>query len=172
VIVTDGHENASREWTKDRLHQAITEKLDGGNWTFTYLGTQPETWADASGLGIRAGATASYQGARAGDTYSTVGNAVRAMVASGDRQSRNLFASRHNTTANRQAMRSAGMSIAEEDVDPLDAQAVQADFVGGGNTFANPSQAFQPQPVNHVKGKTTRTIRPLPGADGRKWRKK
>src|SRR6266478_5047791 len=46
VIVTDGHENSSREWNKESLQKAIESKLNLGNWTLTYLGTQPETWDD------------------------------------------------------------------------------------------------------------------------------
>lgn len=55
VIVTDGQENSSREWSKDALHAAIDERIKRGNWTFTYLGTQPETWSNASALGVGVG---------------------------------------------------------------------------------------------------------------------
>jgi uncharacterized protein YegL len=79
VIVTDGHENSSREWNKDTLHKSIEAKLKLGNWTFTYLGTQPETWADAGALGIATGAVANYQGNRATATYSMTANAVRSL---------------------------------------------------------------------------------------------
>src|SRR6266705_1234793 len=42
IIVTDGQENSSREWDKDKLHISVEAKLAAGDWTFTYLGTQPE----------------------------------------------------------------------------------------------------------------------------------
>jgi hypothetical protein len=79
VIVTDGHENSSREWNKDTLHKSIEAKLKLGNWTFTYLGTQPETWADAGALGIAMGAVASYQGKHAAASYGMTANAVRSL---------------------------------------------------------------------------------------------
>lgn len=72
VIVTDGHENSSREWTKDGLKAAITEKIGQGDWTFTYLGTQPETWDAASGIGISVGNTINYVGANAASTYTAM----------------------------------------------------------------------------------------------------
>lgn len=76
VIVTDGQENSSREWSKDAVHSAIDAKIAAGNWTFTYLGTQPETWTDASSLGVGIGATATYQGTQAQAAYATVANAL------------------------------------------------------------------------------------------------
>lgn len=69
IIVTDGHENSSQEWKKDTLQKAIEAKINLGIWTFTYLGTQPETWDDASSLGIGVGAGATFSKAFTGDTY-------------------------------------------------------------------------------------------------------
>lgn len=91
VIVTDGHENSSREWDKDRLHAAIEGKLTLGNWTFTYLGTQPETWNDASAIGVGVGAVASYTPTRASAAYAVSANAVRSLSRSTARGSRALF---------------------------------------------------------------------------------
>lgn len=107
VIVTDGQENSSREWSKDALNHVIAAKLDLGNWTFTYLGTQPETWDDAMALGIVAGASAGYSGNMAHATYSATSDAVHAMAASSAPQSRSLFASH----GNQRAMRAAGMTV-------------------------------------------------------------
>jgi hypothetical protein len=76
VIVTDGEENSSREWTKEKLQSIIESKLKLGNWTFTYLGTQPETWAAASAIGIAPGATAMYTGTKSHAAYAATSNAV------------------------------------------------------------------------------------------------
>lgn len=108
VIVTDGQENSSREWSKDALNAVIAAKLDLGNWTFTYLGTQPETWDDAQSLGIGVGAVAGYQGQNARATYGAVAGAVHAMAASPSAQSRGLFTSGH---ASPRTMRAAGMQV-------------------------------------------------------------
>lgn len=82
VIVTDGQENSSREWSKDAVHSAIDAKIKLGNWTFTYLGTQPETWDDASSLGIGVGATSTYDPLRSGATYTVMTNSVKAFASS------------------------------------------------------------------------------------------
>ena len=91
VVVTDGHENSSREWDKDRLHTAIEAKLTAGDWTFTYLGTQPETWGDAAAIGVGVGSVASYVGQHANAAYAATSHAVRGMSASADMGTRSLM---------------------------------------------------------------------------------
>ena len=92
VIVTDGQENSSREWSKDALHAAIDERIKRGNWTFTYLGTQPETWSNASALGVGVGASATYNAHNAAATYATVAVASMNMSRSARGQSHSFFA--------------------------------------------------------------------------------
>lgn len=82
VIVTDGQENSSREWSKDALQKIIEAKISLGNWTFTYLGTQPETWDEASSLGVGAGASATYNAANAGQTYRIMASRTTSMASS------------------------------------------------------------------------------------------
>lgn len=91
VVVTDGQENSSREWKKDTLHQAIDSHLAAGDWTFTYLGTQPETWDDASAIGVGLGSIANYTGHMAGAAYAATSNAVRSLSASARMGSRSLM---------------------------------------------------------------------------------
>jgi uncharacterized protein YegL len=79
VIVTDGQENSSREWSKERLHKAIDAKLSAGNWTFTYLGTQPETWNDAATIGVSSFSSATYQPRMARAAYVTTAGAIHGM---------------------------------------------------------------------------------------------
>ncbi len=76
VIVTDGHENSSREWTKDKVRKLIEDKLALGNWAFLYLGTQPETWDDAEAMGVGRSSSASYTRTRAREAYRTSADAV------------------------------------------------------------------------------------------------
>ena len=86
VIVTDGHENSSREWDKDKLHSAIDSRLKEGNWSFTYLGTQPETWADAAAFGVAFGATAQYVPKRAREAYSALACSISRLATDGSRR--------------------------------------------------------------------------------------
>jgi hypothetical protein len=121
VIVTDGEENSSREWTKDTLHTAIDERIKRGNWTFTYLGTQPETWNDAQKVGIAAGSSASYNAANADATYSTMASATMDFARSVQPQSLN-FLHENLTRSRREAV---GMRTQD------DAQADMAEAMAG-----------------------------------------
>ena len=45
VTLTDGAENASREWTSATIKALIKEKEDQSHWTFAYIGVGPNGWA-------------------------------------------------------------------------------------------------------------------------------
>lgn len=40
MILTDGEENASDEWSDDQIREKIKELEDSGKWTFTFMGGQ------------------------------------------------------------------------------------------------------------------------------------
>ena len=61
VIQTDGEENASKEFTKDKICDLIKAKTKNG-WTFVYLGTNQDAWAVGSTLGFLKANTMSYVG--------------------------------------------------------------------------------------------------------------
>ena len=54
VILTDGMENASGEWTPEQVFELITESEAAG-WQFIFLGANQDSWEVSRGLGIRAG---------------------------------------------------------------------------------------------------------------------
>ena len=64
VIMTDGYENSSREWTLAAIRQLIAQKEKEGNWTFVFLGATPDAWSVGMGMGVQAGNTARYQPAQ------------------------------------------------------------------------------------------------------------
>lgn len=51
MIITDGQENESREWTRARVKTRI-EELTKKGWTFLFLGANVDAFAEASQLGI------------------------------------------------------------------------------------------------------------------------
>ena len=93
VIVTDGQENSSCEYKKDSIHALIDSKLKEGNWTFQYLGTQPETWDDSSKIGLAAGSTVQYSGVHTQSMYAAVSDSVNCFSSSVLRSSDNLIGS-------------------------------------------------------------------------------
>jgi uncharacterized protein YegL len=53
VIITDGQENASREYDSQKVKEMIQELEKSENWQFIYLGADMENFADADTLGLR-----------------------------------------------------------------------------------------------------------------------
>ncbi len=60
ITFTDGHENASREWTKDGVARLLRERTALGNWTFGFFGADIDAWSEAGGMGYDARNSASY----------------------------------------------------------------------------------------------------------------
>ncbi len=60
VIVTDGHENSSREYTYERIEQMIRAHARRDDWDFVFLGADLDAIADASRIGIDASATLAF----------------------------------------------------------------------------------------------------------------
>lgn len=56
VIVTDGHENSSRECSKADVAAAVKE-LETDGWTFIFMGANQDAWGEARALGYSGGAT-------------------------------------------------------------------------------------------------------------------
>lgn len=59
VVITDGGENASQEWTQEKVFAEVT-KLTKKGWTFVYLGSNQDAMATGTGLGVAAGSTMTY----------------------------------------------------------------------------------------------------------------
>ena len=52
VIITDGYENASREYSYEDIRQLIGKLEKSNNWTFSYLGATPDAVDIARGMNI------------------------------------------------------------------------------------------------------------------------
>ena len=53
VVITDGHENASREYNSKTVKQLIQDHEKNENWQFIYLGADLNNFSDADELGIK-----------------------------------------------------------------------------------------------------------------------
>jgi hypothetical protein len=60
VIITDGLENSSHEFTSAQVKQLIEQQESVYNWQFTFLGANQDAFAEADKIGIRAEAVACY----------------------------------------------------------------------------------------------------------------
>lgn len=59
VIFTDGMENSSREYDRQRLFGLIKKREDKG-WTFVYLGANQDAYAEGGGAGYAVGSTQAW----------------------------------------------------------------------------------------------------------------
>lgn len=60
MVITDGHENASHEWTKEKIKARIAE-LEAGDWKFLYLGANVDAFAEAGQMGVSMAAALPYR---------------------------------------------------------------------------------------------------------------
>ena len=74
VITTDGLENASREYSKEKVRKLIEKH---SNWEFIYIGADIDSYSEASSIGIKSSNTANYSKSRrgVGTLFNSVGKA-------------------------------------------------------------------------------------------------
>ncbi len=75
VILTDGHENSSHEYTKAHVKDLIEQKIKDG-WTFVYLGANQDAFAEAGSIGIAPSATMNYDVRYTPDAFRTLSAAM------------------------------------------------------------------------------------------------
>jgi len=77
MIITDGQENDSKEWTKEKVKELLTRKEEDG-WKVLYLGANVDEFYEAHSMGISGSVTLGYantpQGINA--TYTTLSSGV------------------------------------------------------------------------------------------------
>jgi len=60
VVITDGQENASREFRKDQIEKMIKEKQEKATWQFVFLSADLNAIGDALASGVRAASTLAH----------------------------------------------------------------------------------------------------------------
>lgn len=66
VIVTDGHENASKEAKISDVKNIITQQQDVYGWEFLFLGANQDAMETGDSFGLRKGASMTYAATRGG----------------------------------------------------------------------------------------------------------
>ncbi len=84
VILTDGLENASREYTKDGIAHMIKEYESRG-WMFVYLGADHDAWAAGGDLGISGNNTVQFSRRDTGQLFGRLGGATVSFLLDSDR---------------------------------------------------------------------------------------
>lgn len=81
VILTDGQENSSREYTKAKIKEMIEHQTNVYEWQFTFLGADQDAFAEAAAIGIRPAGVAGYEKTAAGFAFDGITKNVARMRA-------------------------------------------------------------------------------------------
>jgi len=81
VVMTDGHENASAEFSRGQLKEMIERQQRDYGWQFTFLGADQDAFAEAGALGIMDAGVANFSKSRVMQAYGTTGAKVSRMRA-------------------------------------------------------------------------------------------
>jgi len=95
VVITDGQENASREFTRDQILKMINEKEKQNSWQFVFLSADLDAINDAMNQGFQPAAAMAFDKTAVG--------------------TKNAWASVSQNISNYRASRSKGVSFSEED---------------------------------------------------------
>ena len=111
VTYTDGHENASREWTFDRLSE-LKKDREAAGWTFLYMGAGHDAYAQSQAMGTVHFNTTSVAAnpAGIGETFSTVSSVATSYRHAATRGRRDILV---NASAN--AYEALGVDKPEDD---------------------------------------------------------
>ena len=60
VIITDGEENASKEFTRDQIKQMVEHQTEVYKWEFIFLGANIDAFSVADSIGVQRSKTANY----------------------------------------------------------------------------------------------------------------
>ena len=77
AVMTDGLENASREYTKETIKALLDRKQREDGWLVLYLGAGHDAWAQAGALGLHAGNVADFAKEAVGGTMAAVATRAR-----------------------------------------------------------------------------------------------
>jgi hypothetical protein len=85
VVLTDGQENTSREYSRDSV-KALIEQKEALGWDFIFLGASFDAWGgNARALGIMPGKTLTYTGPQTQSAWAAARNATSSYHTTGER---------------------------------------------------------------------------------------
>ena len=100
VIVTDGYENASREYTSDAIKQLIEEKTKEG-WLILYLGADHDAFKQSRDMGFESAKTLHYSKRDSRDAFKAVATRTSTLYKN-SRFDKNEFLAEERTMANKE----------------------------------------------------------------------
>lgn len=79
VVMTDGLENSSTEFSRAQIRTMIERQQSKYNWHFTFLGANQDAFAEAGALGVQAAGVANVAMNKIGRAYTTTSDKIARM---------------------------------------------------------------------------------------------
>lgn len=79
AVMTDGMENASREWTHPAIKALVEQQTRDYGWQFLYMGADQDAIEVGQGLGVAAAASVTYARGKAADSLRMASTKVSAL---------------------------------------------------------------------------------------------
>jgi len=89
LIMTDGEENSSRIATKQEIKRLITTYECEDNWTFIYIGENPDNWSKETGMNVSNSEQYAHDGPQR--SFNMASSALSSIRLSNDKKSNNVF---------------------------------------------------------------------------------
>jgi len=83
VILTDGAENASREFTREQIFKMIRHQEDAYKWQFIFLGANQDAIKAGAGIGIKMDSALTYNASNTSEAYRTFSGSLTGARTSG-----------------------------------------------------------------------------------------
>lgn len=96
VVMTDGEENSSQEYTQENFKKLVKTVEKDKNWTFVYLGANQDAWANAQKFGFAKGCTVDMVQSDAGtrSAFSNVASASMSLSSSDSASTKKFFSTK------------------------------------------------------------------------------
>ena len=91
VIMTDGEENSSREWTLQGIRELVRSKESVGNWTFVFLGANLDAFTQGTNLGMATLNSVRYDASNYLGVYHSLARRTNVMSSGTKRSDRDFF---------------------------------------------------------------------------------
>jgi len=96
VIITDGEENSSMEFNKQKINEMISEKKEKG-WEFVFLGANQDAIQEAGKLGIGADSSLTYSTDVAKQAFTSLSCAISRSRSTPQKEAKILFTPEERT---------------------------------------------------------------------------
>jgi hypothetical protein len=84
AILTDGLENASREYTRDGIRDLLNERQEKNNWLVTYLGANQDSFVEGGRIGTQSMNIMDFDPSKTKQAFATAGAATSRYLRTGN----------------------------------------------------------------------------------------